>query len=1057
MSRRALWATLLLPSILSAQEAMTVTGHVSGNDRPLQGASIRVQALNITATTDIDGRYTFIVPSSRVRGQAVVVTARHLRFEPQSAEIRLTGGAVTQDFALQPAGQRTSPTSVPTSTQPAKPGAASAGPPARAAMVREIGGFQVDSGALGDLPGPMDLPSALAGRVAGFTVTTPATLGGSAPVLLRGQRSVVATNQPLWVVDGVPIDNSNITTPAQRFGFGGFDYGSAVQDINLGDIALVQVLPGASAATLYGGRAANGVIVVTTKGGDGLNGFVVSASQLVSAESPLRLPSFQNSYGQGLNGAYSFFNGRGAGVNDSVTQSWGPALNGQPIPQASLTEPGRAEVRQWLPQPDDVREYFESGKTFTTNASAQGSNGSGHYRLALNNRDSRGVTPLTSLARRGAALAAGARITSALSGNIHGQYVNDQGSNRPGTGYDEINPVAGFSRSGRQLDLDSLRKHLRDSSDAQITWVYTNRNNPYFQPLLNSNKDERARWLGGADASYAVARWLTATVKGGLDSYAESRGFNVATGWIGGYPDYAGRGGFSAGGRQKQDIDVTETNADVLFDVRPLGWTSSADGKPASVRMTVSLGAGRRGNSAHVDASATDRNGDSTTTPTPQRLALESHTNSLLGNAAFDIGDYAALSVGARQEQSSVFGAGSDSRLYPSASANIDLKRALSSMRSSRSIDGARARLGWWRSGSDVTPYVLRAIYSGVQSSNGIELANTLTSAGNPNLAPETTQGMELGGSVQLFNNRLGLDLTLYSERTSDLLVPIVGTVSTTPTNAGSVSNKGFEAQITMAPVTAANGFEWDIAANYAKNKNQVESLTTPGAAALGPTRWGVTLEARAGHPLGVIVGSALRRSASGQLLLDKGVPMPDTGGARVLGSVAPSWTGGITNTFRFRGYQLSTLLDARMGGSVFSATNMWGSYSGVLDATAFRPDSGLLIDGVDIATGNANATNASAQAYYHSLGSITEPWVYDASFVKLREARLSYTMPLTMVSRLQAQSLRVSLVGRNLALWAKAPNIDPETALSTSTFQGMELGQLPSTRSIGIQITLTP
>jgi hypothetical protein len=1046
-------AGALVPAALFAQSAMTVTGHVSAGDRPLQGATIRVPDLGITATTDVDGRYTFIVPSSRVRGQKVTVVARHLRFEPQSADIVLAGGSLTQDFTLPPSGQRDVPTR--TTTSGSVSPRASDGPQ-RVAEVRPIAGFQVDSSVLADLPGPIDLPSALAGRIPGLIVTTPATLGGSAPVLFRGQRSIVATNQPLWVVDGIPIDNSNVSTPAQRFGFGGFDYGGGVQDINLGDVALVQVLPGSVGSALYGGRASNGVIAVTTRSGAGLNGFVVAASQLVSVESSLRLPSFQNTYGQGLNGAYSFFNGRGAGVNDSATQSWGPLLSGQPIPQASLVEPGRGDVRQWLARPDNVTGYFQGGQTFTTNASAQGSNGSGNYRLSFNNRYSRGLTPDVSLARRGAAMSGGARLTNTFSFNAGGQYVNDQGSNRPGTGFDEINPVAGFTRFGRQLDMDALKAHLRDSTDAQITWVYTNRNNPWFQPVLNSNSDERSRWLGGGSASLALSRWFTVSARGGLDSYSETRRFNVETGWIGGYPYYAGRGDFSGGGRERQDIDVRENTAEVYFDLRPTARTSTSTGKTSDLNVALSGGVGRRGNSLHLNATATDRSRDSATTPTPLRLAFDSRTNFLYGSADMGFREVAAASVVVRQETSSVFG-GDDSEIYPSVNGSIDLKRAFSSALRNQDISGARVRVGWWRAGSDITPYLLRSIYSGVQSSDGIELDNTATASIGASLRPEITQGLEVGGALQLLNNRLGLDVTLYSERTSDLLIPVVRPSGAVVANAGEATNKGIQMQISAVPVASADGLRWELTGSYAKNKNRLESITGSGPAAMGPSRWGVTVQARPGYPLGAIVGTALRRTGRGDLALDKGVPVADTGTARVLGSVAPSWTGALSNTLRFRGAEVSALLDIRRGGSVFSSTNMWGSYAGVLEATAFRPDSGLLIDGVDLATGNPNTTNVSAQSYYHALGSITEPWVYDASFVKLREVRLSYSLPLTSVPFVRAQSARVSLVGRNLALWAKVPNIDPETALSTSTFQGLELGQLPSARTFGIQLTLTP
>jgi hypothetical protein len=492
-----------------------------------------------------------------------------------------------------------------------------------------------------------------------------------------------------------------------------------------------------------------------------------------------------------------------------------------------------------------------------------------------------------------------------------------------------------------------------------------------------------------------------------------------------------------------------------MVEAQPLRASSSPTSSP--FRLTVSAGAGRRSNKLNLNGTATDRSADTARTPSPEQLGLESRTNSFFGSAEIGVRDVAVASLAVRREQSSIFGAGHESATYPSLTATIDLKRALASMRDSRSVDGLRVRLGLWRAGSDLTPYVVRSIYSGVQSSDGTELDNVATAAASQTLAPEITQGAEVGGMLQLMNNRIGVDLTLYAERTSDLLIPVVRASGAVATNAGVVTNKGIEAQLSVMPISTTTGMEWEISANYSKNKNLVESISSTSAVEMGPARWGMSLQARPGYALGAIVGTALRRDRSGRLVLNNGLPVADTGSARVLGAIAPSWTGGLTNTVRYRGFELSALLDIRRGGSVFSATNMWGSYAGTLQATAFRPDSGLLIEGTDLATGNANTTNVSTEAYFHALGSITEPWVYDAGFMKLREARVSYSLPLTMVYFLRAQSARLSIVGRNLALWTKVPNIDPETALSISTFQGLELGQLPSTRSIGIQITLTP
>src|SRR5215211_5821377 len=349
-----------------AQEAVTISGHVSADNHPVQGATVRIQALNVGSTTDVEGRYSFIVPSSSVRGQTVTITARYVRFSETSAQITLVGGTLVKDFELLPIGDRS---------------AAVAKQPASAVDHLAIVAPTVDSTALDEIAGPVDLATALAGRVVGLQVTTASTSGGSAPVILRGYRSIFGSNQPLFVINGIPVQNASLMMPRQQFGLGGFDYGSAIQDFNPSDVAAVRVVRGAEAAALYGGRAANGVILVSTKNGRALTGFEVSASQQVTFESPLRLPDFQNAYGQGSGGRFAFFNGTGGGINDSIAENWGPALGGQPIAQASLSEPRRAEVRPWLAQPNNLSSYLDAGRTLKTGVAVQGSNRSEERRV----------------------------------------------------------------------------------------------------------------------------------------------------------------------------------------------------------------------------------------------------------------------------------------------------------------------------------------------------------------------------------------------------------------------------------------------------------------------------------------------------------------------------------------------------------------------------------------------------------------------------------------------------------------------------------------------------
>jgi hypothetical protein len=276
--------------------------------------------------------------------------------------------------------------------------------------------------------------------------------------------------------------------------------------------------------------------------------------------------------------------------------------------------------------------------------------------------------------------------------------------------------------------------------------------------------------------------------------------------------------------------------------------------------------------------------------------------------------------------------------------------------------------------------------------------------------------------------------------------------------NGGVVGNRGVQAQLTIVPVRAES-YEWSAVASYTRNRNRVESLDGLESASLGPTRWGVRLDARPNQPLGTIVGSRfLRVGATNEIITSNGLPVADTtGGGRALGSAQPSWFGGISNTVRYGRFELGMLVDGQVGGRVFSASNMVGAVSGNLAETEFRPDSGLVLAGVDSITGQPNTVHVSTEADYHALGAIAERWVYDASFMKLRELRISGSFNLPATGPFQTPSLKVSLVGRNLALWAKAPNVDPEGALGAPYRRGLELAPLPATRSLGVQVTITP
>jgi hypothetical protein len=1013
----------LTPLALGAQ--MTVTGRVTSGDQPIQGATVSIRELDISARTNAEGVYSFIIRSALIRGQTVTITARHSRFGAQAAQLAIVGGSVVQNFSLrtfeQPAG-------------PAVPGTPGSLTPRRDA--RNFASRRIDSTALLGVAGPVDLATALAGQIPGLDVIG-GTHGGSSVLRFRGARSLHGSVQPLIVVDGVALDNASYTGALQQFGLGGFDYGTRLNDISLDDIATVTLVHGAAAVPKYGLRAANGVVEISTKRGGSGRGWDPVVSLRVSGQSAIRLPSFQNRYGQGLNGQFEFFDGQGGGINDDVAENWGPALDGQPIPQASLTEPRRPEVRHWLPHPSGFDNYLESGRTIDAsialNATRQWASG----RVALNTRTVNGVTPNSSARRLGVSFGGTAQPTPRLNARASVQVIDASAENRPGTGFDGSNPISQFTRIGRQVDLDALRSPIV-SGNEQIDWIYTGSNNPFFQPLRNSNDDARTHLRAGGAFNYELGRGFTATLTAGRESSDEHRNLDVATGWTGGYPTALGRRDFSGGGTERQALDISERTIGLAI--------SSAPTRRYGFVADVTVGAETRANTVRrtvvvVDAAAQSAGDTSDTDVTSLYAFASASRNTRL-----------FLDVGLRAEQASNWPSSLGTAFLPSASITYDLVpgRAPGAGRT-LGLGTARIRGSWWEAGNEVTPATLRRIYAG----GGTDAEPVLGVAGDASL-PERTRGLELSTELASISGRLAFDLTAYSERSRELLQasPLMLGQSAT------ISNRGFEAQVRVVALgdTMADANGWIATASFARNRNNVERLGGGiEEMALSPSLWGATLVAREGEPLGVIVGNRYLRDANGALLLRNGLPIVDGVGIARLGNIEPDWSWGLRNRLRRGAAELSFALDGRVGGKVFSATNLWGSFAGSLESTVAGRETGLLIAGVDSVTGAANADTVSTQAYYHALGAIHEAWVYDASFWKLREARLSYSFPMRFVPGFREHTLRLSLVGRNLITSAKAPNIDPETALSAGVFQGFEMGQLPTTRSIGLQVSVAP
>jgi outer membrane receptor protein involved in Fe transport len=660
--------------------------------------------------------------------------------------------------------------------------------------------------------------------------------------------------------------------------------------------------------------------------------------------------------------------------------------------------------------------------------------------------------------------------------------------------------MMGFVWFGRQVDIATMKSHYIDPNGGQISWNYSYHNNPWWNHFMNHNRDQRDRVMGVASATYKFADWLKLAGRTGTDFYRDFSNYEFAAGWIGGGFD---GGSYKKGGFQEATRFSQETNSDLLL--------TANRNLLSNVGVTVNLGGNRRVNHYRANGFGTDQLvipgvyniGNSAKQVFPTEAVSEKRINSLYGQAEFAYNDYAFVNVTGRNDWSSTLPKNANSYFYPSVSGSFVFTQALPNLNFGGTLNYGKLRGGWSRVGNDADPYQLAVTFGALPQFGDISQFTTPNALLNPTLKPENTDAWEVGTEMEWFDSRLGFDFTYYTKKTSNQIlsadVSKASGFNSALVNAGVISNRGVEAQLTVSPLRAATpkNLGWDVTVNYGRNRSKVDELYGDlQTVALGPTHWYLSVEARKGYPYGAMFGvgylrcghydpnsttSAVEKarlaalaaatvacptdgSANGKLLLSAaGLPLPEPSSAkRVLGVYTPNWTGGIDNTFHYRGVDFGFLVDGRYGGNIYSTGNMWGSYSGVLANTASRPDSGLLITGINrgsnaAGAGTANTVHVRTEDYYHSLYPIQEPWIYDATFVKLREARVAFNIPPRLLRNTKLSNARLSLVGRNLALWSRVPNIDPETAFSSTNLQGIEMGQMPTARSYGFQLSVTP
>jgi TonB-linked SusC/RagA family outer membrane protein len=1049
---------LLLLSVGVATAQRTVVGTVTGDDgEALIGASVRVAGTAAGARTDVNGKYKVEVPTGAntlVFSYTGYSTQEVTLGASNTVDVILAAGQVLQEAVVTALGVTREQKSL-------------------AYAVQQLDGSQLVQAR------DANVVNSLSGKIAGVNVVSSSgNVGASSRIVIRGNTSITGDNQPLFVVNGIPMDNR--AQGAGNSQFGGVDFGNAIQDINPDDIASITVLKGPNASALYGSRGANGVILITTKSGKGAQkGLGVTYTGDIGFSSPFRLPKYQNKFGQGLGFEFNYVDGTGNGLWDGVDESWGPAFDASLSQQDGIDNNGNGQTDEagegqrfdqftgkdqpWVAQPDNVKSIFETGMTFTNNVAITAGGDKSHARFSFTNMDQKGMIPNTELQRNTFNLGFGIKMSPKLSLDGNATYTTLRSDNRPGIGYAGDNIIQQTIWAGRQVDWTYLRDNYqnRDEFGNVVNWNHNYQNNPFYTLYNNTKPQRRDRTNGYVAVNYDLLPWLKVMGRIGTDQYTDNRELRFEKETV----------DFPNGYFQSLSYNFQETNADILFTAEKyFSDNFSINATLGAVRRDSRYqGSEQTANALVVPGLFNFSNADGAIAV--NQFVNTLRVNSVLGSVSLGFMNFIYLDASARNDWSSTLPADNRSYFYPAVNMSVVLSEKLSIP----TVNFLKLRGGFAQAGKDTDPYRLLPIFAPNNPWNNTPSFTVPGSLPNNQLKPERANSIEAGLELAMLQSRVRLDLTYYNTDNIDQIIPLNVSSSTGFTsrfaNAGTINNNGWEVQLGVTPVKSAN-FRWDLDFNWARNRSEVKDLPDGVTEITLNTNWGVRLVAREGEPYGTLVGRRVKRAPDGQIIVSAATGRPiqdvDANGNNsnfVLGTITPDWTGGIRNTFTWKGLTLSALIDMRQGSDLFSMTYIFGRYAGVLDESLEGRNTldeiqngynfGGVVDNGD-GTYTPNTIKQSAEAWNadfynrrHDRG------VFDASFIKLREVTLGYDLPAAWFKTSFIGGMRLAAYGRNLALLhSNVPHVDPETAFDNSNaMQGIEFGQLPSARTIGLTL----
>ena len=1041
-------------------QTVQVSGTVSSADdgETLPGVTVLVKGTFVGTVTNVDGRYSFEVPANAtLQFSFVGMTTQEVEVAGrQIIDVVMTAGANVLDEVVV--------TALGISRERKSLGYA----------VQDVKGESLS------MAKDPNLLKSVAGKVAGVNITsTTGALGASARIQIRGISTFTGDNQPLFVVDGIPILNSRITA-------NDVDLGNNASALDPETIETMSVLKGPSATALYGSRGMNGVVLITTKQGQmGKRATEITFSSSLTFDKVSTMPKYQNKYGQGEFGdeytyqlykesggtlsyqdyarteSFNYVDGRGNGVGDDVDESWGARLDA-----GLLVDQFHGKNQPWISHPNNIRDIYETGMSFTNSLSINAAAENVAGRITYTNDNFTGVFPNTDIKRNNINGNIVINLGKRVKADMNITYNNAYSNNLPGGGYNAGNPMQMAGWFGRQVDTKLLKENwdtFFENTGYPYNWISLYHNNPWFTANKMIRKNNQDRVFGNFGLTFTLAQGLNLLTRIGYDTNSYDTNFHNPA-WNIDLPRTAnGRFEWNTGRRGELNMDAILSYQKYFgdFSISAMAGANSRDYSARFSRLTA--------NALTIPDFFSIRNVSGS--PGYDKYNRHKRTNSVFGSANFGYRNWLYLDVTARNDWTSALSPDNWSYFYPSVGLGFIFTDAFGIQ--SNILSFGKLRTSWAQVGSDTGEYSLSMTYGSSTAISGFNQSNYTGTLVDPLLRPQRKTSIEVGADLRFLNNRISFDFTWYQDKTKDQImdVPIsyASGFSVTKLNAGLIQNSGMEIMLSGRILDNRDGLNWTSTVNWSTNKGKVLELYGDVKSINFGNSWGMAyVRGYVGERLGDMYTIVRQKNDNGDYLIEGGSYMGSEEMENV-GNVMPDWIAGWNNEFHYKNFNLSFLLNSKMGGKMFCMTSWFGLYSGVLEATAEGDirEKGCLLKGIDIDTNMPNATRISAMERFNygsgSVWDIPEQCIITPSFIKLQEVVFGYSLPQTMVNRIGfIKGANLSFVARNVALlWIHKSNanivgIDPDTQRGLDiSDMGQEDYSAPPVRSLGLKLTL--